>query len=337
MRAVAARADALVDLELPVPAPGPRDLLVAVRAVGVNPVDVKVRKRAGDDAAKVLGWDAAGIVMETGREVRRFRAGDAVYFAGDITRAGANSELCIVDERLAGAKPRTLDFAQAAAMPLTLLTAYEALFQRMGLSAGGGDGKRLLVVGGAGGVGSIAIQLAKVLTKLTVIATASRPESRAWVQRLGADHVVGHDAETIADVDYLLCTTDTEPYLGRALQLVAPRGVACFIVAPTRPLDLALAAQKSITIAWELMFTRSMFQTADMGEQGRILDEMGALLDTGRLACTLTERLTPICAATLQQAHAQLATRATIGKLVVEGWPPARESVLAASAGSRTR
>jgi len=320
--------ESLLDLDWPPPTPGARDLVVQVRAVSVNPADSKVRKRDSANASpRVLGWDAAGVVVEVGREVSAFHVGDEVYFAGDVTRAGSNSERCVVDERIAARKPQTLDFAEAAALPLTALTAYEALFERMHVSRTA-SAKTLLIVGGAGGVGSIAIQLAKVLTATTVIATASREVTRDWVTRMGADHVIDHHGDLrvqltalgIERVDYIFCTAETDPYYARLVELVAPQGTVCFIVPAAAPVDMAPLHPKSVTIAWELMFTRARFQAPDLAEQGRILAEVATLIDAGKLRTTLTQRLSPICARTMRDAHARIESGTTIGKIAIEGW-----------------
>ncbi len=324
--------ESLLDLELPRPEPNAHDLLVEVRAISVNPVDTKVRRNREPprDRPLVLGWDAAGVVVGVGPAVTLFKVGDEVYFAGDLTRPGANSELCVVDERIAGPKPKRTDFARAAAMPLTALTAYEALFQRMRMGRGDASrGQSLLVIGGAGGVGSIAVQLAKVLTKATVIASASRVESAEWVRDLGADHVIDHHEPLPAQlaqlglehVDYTFCTADSDPYFPKLFEVAAPQSALCFIVTPKRPVDLAPAQSKSLAIHWELMFTRPIFQTDDMIEQHRILRELAELMDAGRVRSTLTRRIVPISARTLREAHAELESGRTIGKIVLEGWP----------------
>ena len=294
----------------------------------MNPADSKVRRRSRpNDNPRVLGWDAAGIVVERGPNASRFEVGAEVYFAGDVTRPGANSEFCLVDERIVGPKPKTLDFAEAAALPLTALTAHEALFARMRIGRGE-RGKCLLVVGAAGGVGSMAVQLAKQLTGLAVIGTASRDESAAWVRRLGADHVINHHQELAAQldalstpVDYVLCTADTDPYFDALAALVAPEGTLCFIVPPTRPFDMAPLHTKSVAVAWELMFTRPMLKTRDREEQHRVLVEVSELVDAGHIFTTLTERWRPIDAATLRRAHTHIESGQAIGKLVIEGWP----------------
>ncbi|MGC3996411.1 MAG: zinc-binding alcohol dehydrogenase family protein [Anaeromyxobacter sp.] len=322
--------DGLRDVELPPPVAGAHDLVVEVRAVSVNPVDAKVRARAGGPGPpRVLGWDAAGVVAEVGPAVTRFRPGDEVWFAGDVRRAGSNAERCAVDERIVGRKPRSLGFAEAAALPLTALTAHEALLARVQLGRGAASaGKRLLVIGGAGGVGSVAIQLAKALTGASVTATASRPESAAWARELGADHVIDHarplgpqlEGLGLPAPDVVLCTADTDPYFSQLAALIAPQGTLCFIVPPRAPVDLAPLHARSAAVAWELMFTRSTYGTADLEEQHRILTEVAALVDAGRIRSTLRQRLGPICAATLREAHRRIERGDTIGKIVLEGW-----------------
>ncbi|QNM96112.1 zinc-binding alcohol dehydrogenase family protein [Chitinimonas koreensis] len=323
--------EALLDLELPKPpAPAGHDLLVRIEAVSVNPVDYKVRapKDKIESTPRVLGWDAAGVVEAVGEAVSLFKPGDRVYYAGDITRPGSNAEFQLVDERIVGHRPATLDAAQAAALPLTAITAWEALFDRLGIDLDGRHaGKSLLIVGGAGGVGSIAIQLAK-LAGLTVIATASRAESRAWCLELGADKVVAHGDGLVAavreaglqQVDYILCTSDTDGYFAALAELVAPQGGIVTIVETGKAHDLDPLKAKSAYFAWEFMFTRSMFQTADMIEQHRLLEEVARLIDAGRLRTTLAGTLGPIDAAHLKRAHALLEGGRTIGKLVLAGF-----------------
>lgn len=326
------RAEALVDLELPAPTPGPRDLLVRVRAVSVNPVDTKVRRSAvpADGEARVLGWDAAGVVEAIGPEVSLFQVGDEVFYAGDITRPGSNAELHAVDERIAGHKPRTLDWAQAAALPLTAITAWELLFERLGVGrAGGPAGESLLVINGAGGVGSILIQLARQLTALTVIATASRPETVAWVKDMGAHHVIDHKKDLrqelanigIAEVELVAALTASDHYLPLFPEIVAPQGRIVLIDDPDS-FDIVPLKRKSITVAWELMFTRSMFRTADMIRQHELLEEVSSLVDAGQLRTTLTRSISPIDAANLRQAHAALESGRSIGKTVLVGFQP---------------
>lgn len=322
--------ESLFDTRLPKPSPAGQDLLVRVEAVSVNPVDSKVRspKDKVEDIPKVLGYDAAGVVESVGDGVTRFKPGDAVYYAGDITRPGSNAEFQLVDERIVGGKPVTLSFAEAAALPLTAITAWEALFTRLGIGQSGSHrGQSILIIGGAGGVGSIAIQLGK-LAGLVAIATASRPQSQAWVKQLGADHAVDYSDALIEEmaqlghreVNFIANFNNTDAYWGVMAELIRPQGKIVGIVGNTDPLDLNLLKNKSATFAWEFMFTRSMYQTADMADQGNLLDEVAALVDAGKLRTTLGETLSPINAANLRQAHAQIESGRTIGKLVLEGW-----------------
>ncbi|MFG0320249.1 MAG: zinc-binding alcohol dehydrogenase family protein [Planctomycetota bacterium JB042] len=321
----------LLDLDLPKPRAEGHDLLVAVRAVSVNPVDTKVRapKEGTEDPPRILGWDAAGVVEAVGPDVTLFRPGDEVFYAGSITRPGANSEFHLVDERIVGRKPKSASFAEAAALPLTGITAWEALFDRMAIPRdGGAEGSSLLVLGGAGGVGSIAIQIAKRIAKMRVIATASREESRRWCLELGADHVVDHHGDVpaqlaaigLAEVDRVFCLHDTDGHWETMTAVVAPQGHVCSIVETTGPVDLGALKAKSATFSWEFMFTRSMFGTDDMIEQHHLLEEISALVDAGRLRTTSAEVLGPIDAANLREAHARIETGRTIGKLVLEGW-----------------
>jgi len=310
------------EIELPDPAPAGRDLLVKVEAVSVNPVDTKQRK-LGSPTPKVLGWDAAGIVQAVGPQVSLFKPGDAVYYAGDVTRPGCDSELHLVDERIAGRKPKSLDFAQAAAIPLTAITAWEAFFDRLKITAN----KTMLIIGGAGGVGSIGIQLAKA-AGLDVIATASRPESMAWVKSLGADQVLDHrrsmpqqlQALGHKHADYIAVFSDLDPHWTAIGEMIAPQGGIVAIVGNREPLPMDTVRAKSVTLCWELMFTRARFQTPDMMEQHRLLNEVAARLDAGKLRGTLRETLSPINGANLRKAHERLESGTMIGKLVLKGW-----------------
>ncbi len=322
--------EALLDVELPDPKPQGRELLVRVHAVSVNPVDVKVRspKDKTEEQPRVLGWDAAGIVEAVGPGATLYKPGDAVYYAGSITRPGCDSELHLVDERIVGPKPRSLDFAQAAAMPLTALTAYEALFDQFGIDPGGRHaGRTLLIINGAGGVGSIAIQLAK-LAGLRVIATASRPESQAWCRSMGADVVINHHEDIpkqlreagSAEVDYLFNTVNTNAYWTVMGDVIKPFGRIASIVETSEPVDLGRLMRKSVSFSWELMFTRAIFQTPDMDTQHRILKQVAEWLDAGRLKSTVTETLSPISAANLRAAHAKVESGKMTGKLVLSGW-----------------
>ncbi len=312
----------LADIELPVPSPFGRDLLVRVEAVSVNPVDYKTRKT--DTAGpRVLGWDAAGTVEAVGTECTLFKKGDAVYYAGDITRPGSNSQFQLVDERIVGRKPKTLDFAQAAAIPLTAITAWEAFFDRLKVV----KDRSMLIIGGAGGVGSIGIQLAKV-AQLKVIATASRPESIAWCKALGADHTIDHrkpmrpqlEALGLKNVDYIANFSDVDEHWAAIGDLIAPQGGIVLIVGNKNPLVVDAVRLKSAAIHFELMFTRPRFRTPDMIEQHKLLNQVADWLDSGKLKGTLKQTLSPINAANVRKAHAQLESGSTIGKLVLKGW-----------------
>ncbi|HTU13989.1 MAG TPA: zinc-binding alcohol dehydrogenase family protein [Solirubrobacterales bacterium] len=332
MRAVAFRRglpvedpESLLDIELPVPRIGPRDLLVMVEAVSVNPVDVWLRAdREASELARVLGFDAAGTVLATGASVTRFRPGDEVFYAGSIDRPGTDAQLHAVDERIVGTKPATLDFARAAALPLTAITAWETLFDRFRLKA---DSEGiLLVLGGAGGVGSILIQLAKELTSMTVIATASRAESAEWVRRMGADHVIDHSVDLGGQIEAIVpggvthvLSPHSDGMIDTFAEIIAPGGEIVAIDEP-HGLDLLPLKAKSITWHWELMFTRPVFQTEDMIEQGRLLDLVSGMVDAGRLRTTLREQLSPIDAENLRRAHAIVESGRAVGKVVVSGW-----------------
>lgn len=323
--------NSLVDLELPKPTPAGHDLLVRVEAISVNPVDTKVRQKRGaeETAPRVLGWDAAGVVEAIGHDVTAFEVGDEVYYAGDITRPGSNSEFQLVDARIVGLKPTALSFAEAAAMPLTTITAWEALFDRLGVDrhSKAHRDRSLLIIGGAGGVGSIAIQLAK-LADLTVIATASRAETSQWVRNLGADHVVDHRqplpaqlaALGYSQVDYIANFSNTDEYWEVMAEVIRPQGHIVSIVENSAPLDLNLLKSKSATFTWEFMFTRAMYQTPDMAAQGELLNEAAAYFESGELRTTLTDTLSPINAENIRLAHTQLASGRTIGKLALFGW-----------------
>jgi len=321
----------LLDLEVPKPVARGRDLLVAVEAIAVNPVDTKVRARKSqvEDPPRILGWDAAGVVEAVGPEVTLFSPGDEVFYAGSITRPGSNSEFQIVDERIVGMKPSSRTFVEAAALPLTSITAWEALFDRFGISTEGKDaGKKLLIIGGAGGVGSIAIQLAKQVAGLEIIATASRDESTKWCMELGANQVVNHGesipgqlrALGIDAVEYVLCLNSTDQHWAAMAEVVAPQGHICSIVETAAPVELGVLMRKSASFSWELMFTRPMFETADMIEQHRLLNEISTLVDSGRIRTTVTDVLRPISAANLRAAHARIEGGRTVGKIVLEGW-----------------
>jgi zinc-binding alcohol dehydrogenase family protein len=330
MKAIAVINGTLHDIDLPQPQLQGRELLVKVEAISVNPVDYKQRQAAAHDGEpRLLGWDVAGTVSAVGPEASLFQVGDPVYYAGSVVRPGANSEFHAVDERIVGRKPASLSAQQAAALPLTSITAWEALFERLGIARNGADaGKSVLVIGGAGGVGSIAIQLAKQLARLTVVATASRPASRQWCLALGADHVIDHHGDMpaqlaalgLAQVDYILCLNDIDPHFAAMATAIAPQGKICAIVRNERPLPMDLVFAKSVTVVFEMMFTRSMFGTADMIEQHKLLGEVAALVDAGVLKTTVGEHGGRIDAANLARAHAALEAGSTIGKIVLSGF-----------------
>ncbi|WP_019937636.1 zinc-binding alcohol dehydrogenase family protein [Bordetella sp. FB-8] len=317
----------LIDVELPVPEPGPRDLLVSVRAVSVNPVDTKVRRGAATTTPRVLGWDAVGTVAAIGSAVTLFKPGDEVYYAGALTRPGTNAEFHLVDERIVGTKPATLSDAQAAALPLTTITAWELLFDRLGVPEDGGTGQRLLIVGAGGGVGSMLVQLARNLTGLTVIGTASRAETVQWIQDLGAHHVIDHGkplTEELAriglpQVDMVASLTHTGEHYAQIVQALAPQGKLALIDDPAT-LDAVPLKSKSISLHWELMFTRSLFETADMARQHELLNRVSRLVEDGVLKTTLADHYGKINAANLRRAHAMLESHKTRGKIVLEGF-----------------
>jgi zinc-binding alcohol dehydrogenase family protein len=321
---------ALSDITLDKPVARGRDLLVAVDAISVNPVDTKIRRNVSpaDGEMKVLGWDAVGRVVEVGDAAEAFKPGDRVYYAGSLLRPGANSELHLVDERIVGHAPQTLSNAQAAALPLTAITAWEMLFDRLDVRKPvSGAAHAIVIIGGAGGVGSIAIQLARALTDLTVIATASRPETKDWALSLGAHHVIDHAKPLAAQVEalglgapaFVFSTTETHRHLDQVVALIAPQGRFGLIDDP-QTLDIMGFKRKSVSIHWELMFTRSMHDTPDMAEQGKLLNAVAGLIDEGRIRTTVTEILAPINAANLMKAHAILESGKARGKIVLEGF-----------------
>lgn len=320
--------DVLAQFEIAAPTPGPRDLLVEVRGISVNPVDTKVRMRAQpDEGHTILGFDAAGVVKAVGADVTLFSPGDEVFYAGDVTRPGTNAELHLVDERIVGRKPSSLDFSEAAGMPLTAITAWELLFDSLRVTEGGGEGDALLVIGGAGGVGSILIQLAKKLTKLTVIATASRDDTRDWVRKMGADHVVNHRNPLDAEMEalgiaprYVAALTHTDKHYGAIQNLIAPRGHMALIDDP-EGFDISPLKRKAITVSWEFMFTRSMFETDDIEAQHILLNRVADLLDDGTLVSTVTKDNGPLTVENLVAAHEHQESGEAIGKTVLSGFP----------------
>lgn len=323
-------AEALQDITLPDPIAKGRDLLVEVKAVSANPLDVKVRANTTPAPGewKVLGWDAAGVVRAVGPEVTQLKPGDRVWYAGSITRAGSNSELQLVDERIVGKMPASLDFAAAAALPLTSLTAWEMLFDRLGIQQGAAStGKSLLIIGAAGGVGSIMVQLARRLTGVTVIGTASRPETAAWVRQLGAHHVIDHTrpfasqlAETgIANPNYIVSLTHTDQHFDQIAEVIAPQG-KFGLIDDSEVSDIRKLKRKSVSLHWEMMFTRSMFETEDMAEQHRILTEVAALVDNGVVRTTVGENYGRINSENVKRALALLQSGKARGKIVLEGF-----------------
>lgn len=321
--------DALIDIDLPMPQPAEHDLLVEIKAISVNPVDTKVRKGTTPPAgeAKVLGWDATGIVKSVGSKVTLFKTGDRVWYAGSIARQGCNSEYQLVNERIVGSMPQRLSFAEAAALPLTAVTAWELLFDRLEISRSASANQSLLVIGAAGGVGSILVQLAKSRTKLKVIATASRPESVAWLYKLGVDVVVNHTQSIssqlaelgIADVDFIVSLNQTHQHFAEIVKIIKPQGKFALIDDPEL-FDFRLLKRKSVSLHWESMFTRSLFNTADQIRQHQILNELASLVDQGTIQTTVNHQFGKINAHHLKQAHALLESGKAIGKIVLEGF-----------------
>jgi zinc-binding alcohol dehydrogenase family protein len=321
---------ALQDIELPEPVAGPRDLLVEVKAISVNPVDTKIRKNVQPEGgqAKVLGWDVAGIVKAVGSEVSLFQPGDKVFYAGSLTRPGANSELHVVDERIVGHMPQSLSFAHAAALPLTAITAWELLFERLQVAEGDVDqAQSLMIVGAAGGVGSILTQLARQLTALQVIGTASRPETAAWVRELGAHDVLDHSKPLSEElkrsglnhVTHVASLTNTQDHLDQLVEALKPQGKLGLIDDPDA-LDVRKLKRKSLSLHWEFMYTRSMFETDDMIEQHNLLNRVAELIDAGVLKTTFGEHFGTINAENLRRAHTLLESGKAKGKIVLEGF-----------------
>lgn len=325
----AGTAEQLQDIELPTPTPKNREVLVAVKAVSVNPVDCKIRTRVSPEQGqyKILGWDAAGEVVDVGPEVEHFKVGDQVWYAGDLTKAGTNAEFHVVDERIISLKPQNLSFAEAAALPLTAITAWEMLFDRLQVQQHDHPHESILIIGGAGGVGSMAIQLLKAKTQLQVIATASRAETQAWVKQLGADIVLDHrqslveqlQVQNITAPRYVFSTTHTGSYLSQIAELITPQGRFGLIDDPEQ-LDINLFKRKSISVHWEFMFTRSMFQTPDMTAQSHLLQQVAQLIETGKIKTTLNQVVGSINAENIRQAHHAIESEQTQGKLVLEGF-----------------
>ncbi|SFD45647.1 zinc-binding alcohol dehydrogenase family protein [Flavobacterium phragmitis] len=321
--------DSFIEFETAKPIPGAHDLLVKIDAISVNPVDFKVRQSSAKDTVletpKIIGWDAVGIVQAVGEKVTLFEVGDLVYYAGDITKQGSNAEYQIIDERIVGRKPKSLSIEESAVIPLTALTAWEILFDRIRINAEKDKGKSILIIGGAGGVGSIAIQLAKKIAGLTVIATASRPETIDWCKQQGADFVVNHKDLVASvreagfqNVDFILDFVDTNAYWDTMVELIKPQGHIASITGSSEPVVLNKLKSKSVSFSWELMYTRSMYQTEDMIEQHNILNIVADLLDDGLLKTTLNLTLDGLTADNLKKAHQLLESGKTIGKIAIK-------------------
>lgn len=324
-----AEKDSFIEFETSKPVPAAHDLLVKIDAISVNPVDFKVRQSSAKDTVlespKIIGWDAVGIVEAVGENVTLFKKGDEVYYAGDITKQGSNAEYQVIDERITGRKPKSLSIEEAAVIPLTGLTAWEILFDRIRINPEKDKGKSILIIGGAGGVGSIAIQLAKKIAGLTVIATASRPETIDWCKKQGADFVVDHKnlitsvrEAGFENVDFILDFVDTNLYWDLMVELIKPQGHIASITGSSDPVALNKLKNKSVSFSWELMYTRSMFQTEDMIEQHNILNKIADLLDEGVLKTTLNETLIGLTADNLKKAHQLLESGKTIGKIAIK-------------------
>ena len=321
--------ESFIAFETPKPIPGKRDLLVKISAVSVNPVDFKIRQNSAKDTVletpKIIGWDAVGIVEAVGENVRLFEVGDPVFYAGDITKQGSNAEYQVIDEQIVGKKPTSLSIEEAAVIPLTGLTAWEILFDRIRINPEKDKGKSILIIGGAGGVGSIAIQLAKKIAGLTVIATASRPETIDWCKQQGADFVVDHK-DLVASVreagfeyvDFIVDFVDTNAYWDTMVELIKPQGHIASITGSSDPVVLNKLKNKSASFSWELMYTRSMFETDDMQEQHNILNKIADLLDEGILKTTLNETLSGLTPENFKKAHELLESGKTIGKIAIK-------------------
>ncbi len=320
-------ADSLIEFEAEAPELRPRDLLVEVRGVSVNPVDTKVRGgRPPIGDIGIMGYDAAGVVRQVGGDVSLFQPGDEVFYAGDITRLGTNAQFHAVDERIVGKKPKSLGYAEAAGMPLTSITAWELLFDSLGIKEGEGQGDCILVIGGAGGVGSILIQLVQKLTELTVIATASRPETIAWVKKMGADHAINHRESLIDQLKaiglqprYVASLTGTDGHFPAIIELIKPRGHVAFIDDP-EALDIKVGKAKALNFSWEFMFARSMFAMDDMEVQHQLLNRVSEMLDAGELISTVNDNLGELSVETLKAAHVAQESGRVIGKNVLDGF-----------------
>ena len=324
----------LIDIELPTPTASGHDLLIQIKSIAVNPVDCKIRNNVTPEVNhyKVLGWDAVGEVVSTGELVSSFKSGDMVFYAGDLNRQGCNAEYQLVDERIVGKKPKSLTDSEAAALPLTAITAWELLFERLAIKQQAPDSKScsddvILIVGAAGGVGSILVQLAKALTGATVIGTASRKNSAQWVKNLGADHVIDHSKPMLAQINQLeinpvthvASLTHTDSYLDSYVELLAPMGKIALIDDP-KSVDISKLKQKSLSLHWEFMFTRSMFKTKDINEQQNILNKVSELIEQGVIRSTMGKNLGSINAENLRKAHEEIESNKSIGKIILQGF-----------------
>ncbi|MBC8493986.1 MAG: zinc-binding alcohol dehydrogenase family protein [Candidatus Thioglobus sp.] len=324
MQAIGYNGKSFVEFEHSLNKPQGRDLLIEVKAISINPIDSKVKQTVVDASSpKILGFDCAGVVRSVGDQVSFFKVGDEVYYAGDITRDGSNATHQLVDERIVALKPTTLDFSQAAALPLTSITAWESLFDRLKITQAD-KGKTLLLIGAAGGVGSMAIQFAKKVIGMNIVATASRAESKDWCIKMGVDVVLDHQnlaeqfkQQSLPNPDYILCMGVPDDYFESMLEIINPQGSICLLANAREPYDLNLLKAKSITLVWEMMFTRAMFQTDDMIEQHRLLNTVAQLVDEGVLMSPLTQCLSPISVETITQAHVLIEQGDMLGKLVI--------------------
>ena len=323
MQVICYNGNEFVEIEKNTPKATGHDLLIEIQAISVNPIDTKVKHTLEKNSERILGYDAAGVVLAVGDKVSLFKPGDTVFYAGDLTRDGSNATHQLVDERLVGHKPKTLSFAQAAALPLTSITAWESLFERLRITAQDQD-KALLLIGAAGGVGSMAIQLAKQIVGMKVVATASRETSKAWCEQLGADLVIEHhnlkaqfDELNLSAPEYILCMGDPDEYFAELAKVVAVQGSICLLASAGKAHDINLLKTKSVSLVWELMFTRSMYQTSDMIEQHHLLNNVSELIDQNKLKTTLTQALSPINAKNLTQAHTLVEQGDMLGKVVI--------------------
>ena len=324
MQAIGFNGVDFIEFEKEIDSPSAHDLLVEIRAISINPIDAKVKQTvAKDSPLKILGYDAAGVVISVGGQTSLFKVGDEVFYAGDMTRGGSNATHQLVDERLVGRKPSSLSYGQAAALPLTSVTAWESLFDRLKITKTDHD-KTLLLIGAAGGVGSMAIQFAKQVVGINVIATASRTKSSDWCKQMGADVVIDHhdlvgkfkDSNLDAP-DFILCMGNPDEYFETMAELIAPQGSICLLANAGKDYNINLLKAKSITLVWEMMFTRSMFTTKDVIKQHELLNEVASLVDCGKVVTTVTRQLSPINLENIIEAHRIIEKREMIGKLVI--------------------